>query len=116
MTTVDPAAATPSLDARIDAAMADYERHTAAATAALAEAIALVTGRPSPSDTPILLFAGSVQPGDQVQWADGWWLVTDATSGDWRAEVVLTLARTGFQPLEIELNGNDHLTTVRASA
>lgn len=100
----------------VDEAEAKWLASQARTTELLADYVALVLGKPRPSDTPVQIFAGDVEAGDQIQWLDGWWYVTGTDEGSDIADVVLTASRVGYEAIQLEFAGNVLLTTVRGSS
>lgn len=124
MTTTDQQATArpPTLDDRLDAARAKWERLEDERLSALADYLALLAGKPAPSDgAHVDRFASDVRGGDHVLWEGAWWYVTGATgcTPDWGpigSGARLTLSRVGREPVELRLGGDALLTTVRATS
>jgi hypothetical protein len=104
---------TDALATRIDDRLDVWRKHTALAQEALADALALMLGKPLPAEVPVDRFVSDILRGDQVLWQDGWWLIAAAyTCSD---GVTLTLTRSGHAPLELRFAGNETITAVRAA-
>lgn len=122
MSTIDhPTVGEEQRQRLLDDAQQRYEHHSAAATEAMSDFMAILNGKPRPSDAHKQLFASDVQAGDHIQWEDAWWYVADATwctlvDGPIGSGVLLSVARVGFEQRELRLGRDTALTVVRAAS